>query len=200
MLESSLLQCVAVYPVASNGQINGFARATEISISFVIWFSWKFRSWMVLFGSLLNRFVRSFARAYVLSKLEFDADWCIDFSVKILIIRFIGLETFFLYLFYKNSRSRFMLETWSWWWYLCQFRILKLFARTRLLRWFYSGSDDTALLPLFLLKIRSVRMLDETYVGGHWFGCSLLPGTQLYSPWTLDWSALSWSLTKEEQR
>ena len=31
---------------------------------------------------------------------------------------------------------------------------------TRLLRWFNGGSDDTALLPLLLLKIRSVRMLD----------------------------------------
>jgi hypothetical protein len=28
------------------------------------------------------------------------------------------------------------------------------------LRWFNGGSDDTARLPLLLLKIRSVRMLD----------------------------------------
>jgi hypothetical protein len=47
---------------------------------------------------------------------------------------------------------------------LRQFRILKLVARTRLLRWFNGGSEDTALLPLLLLKIsrliRSIRILD----------------------------------------
>jgi hypothetical protein len=42
----------------------------------------------------------------------------------------------------------------------------------------------------------------RSYVRGHWFGCSLRPGTPLHSPWTLDSSALSWSLTlpiKEQQ-
>ncbi len=39
---------------------------------------------------------------------------------------------------------------------------MKLVARTRLLRWFNGGSDrdDAVLLPLLLLKVRSVRMLD----------------------------------------
>jgi hypothetical protein len=37
---------------------------------------------------------------------------------------------------------------------------LKLIAETRLPRWFNGGSDDSALRPLLLLKIRSVRMLD----------------------------------------
>ena len=37
---------------------------------------------------------------------------------------------------------------------------MKLVARTLLLRWFNGGSGDTVLLPLLLLKIRSVRMLD----------------------------------------
>ncbi len=42
----------------------------------------------------------------------------------------------------------------------------------------------------------------RSYVRGPWFGCSLRPGTQLNSPWTLDSSALSWSLTLpiEEQQ
>ncbi len=41
-----------------------------------------------------------------------------------------------------------------------------------------------------------------SYVLSHWFGCSLGPGTPLNSPWTLDSSALSWSLTLaiEEQQ
>jgi hypothetical protein len=42
------------------------------------------------------------------------------------------------------------------------FRVLKLVARTRLLRWFNGGSDDAVLLPLLLLKVRSVRLLDTT--------------------------------------
>ena len=100
----------ALFRSRSNGQINGFARATEFPISFMIWFSWKFRSWMVLFGSLLDQFVCSFARANVLSKFEFDADWFFDFSTRISINRFNGLETFFVSLIYTNPRSRFMLE------------------------------------------------------------------------------------------
>jgi hypothetical protein len=39
-------------------------------------------------------------------------------------------------------------------------------ARTRLLRWFDGGSDDTALRPLRLLKIRSVRILDTIVCSG----------------------------------
>ena len=35
-----------------------------------------------------------------------------------------------------------------------------------LLRLFDDGSDHTALLPSFLLKIRSVRMLDTTVCSG----------------------------------
>ena len=57
-----------------------------------------------------------------------------------------------LSLIYKNPWPR----------YLCQFRLSKLVqaSRTRLIRWFNGGSDDTALLLLLLLKIKSVRMQD----------------------------------------
>ncbi len=41
--------------------------------------------------------------------------------------------------------------------YLCQFRISKVVAQTLLLRWFNGGFDGTVLLPLLLMKIRSVR-------------------------------------------
>ncbi len=74
--------------VSGNGQINGFARATEFPIAFVIWFSWKFWSWMVLFVSLLGQIASRFARADVLSIFEFDVDWFLDFSKRILIDRF----------------------------------------------------------------------------------------------------------------
>jgi hypothetical protein len=35
-----------------------------------------------------------------------------------------------------------------------------------LLRWFDGGSDDAALLPLLLLKIKSVRLLDTIVCSG----------------------------------
>ncbi len=50
---------------------------------------------MVLFGSLLDQFVSSFALANVLSIFEFDADWFIEFSTRILIDGFNGLKTLF---------------------------------------------------------------------------------------------------------
>jgi hypothetical protein len=65
---------------------------------------------MVLFGSLLDQFVSGVARENVLSKFELDADLFIDFSTRILINRFNGLETLFLSLIYKNLISRFRLE------------------------------------------------------------------------------------------
>ncbi len=141
-----------------SGQINGFlvARAAEIEpeipIYFVVWCSWKFWSWILLFCSLLYQFVGSFFCAFVLSIFGLDANWFIDFLTRVLVNRFNGLATFFLSLIYKNPWSR----------YLCQFRISKLVqaSRTRLIRWFNGGSNDTALLPLLLLKIKSFRMLD----------------------------------------
>ncbi len=102
--------CKIIYQVeiSRNGQINGFARASEILISFVNWFSWKFRSWMVLF--VLDQCVSSFSHANARSIFEFDADWFIDFSTRILITWLNGLDKFFLSLIYKNPGSRFMLE------------------------------------------------------------------------------------------
>ncbi len=57
-----------------------FACATKIKFSFVIWCSWKFSELNRLFGSLLDQFVSSFARADELASFEFDSDWIIDFS------------------------------------------------------------------------------------------------------------------------
>jgi hypothetical protein len=51
-------------------------------------------------------------------------------------------------------------------------------------RWFNGGSDDTSLLPLLLLKIRSVRMLDMIVCSG--------PSVWLFSP---VWDAVK--LTRE---
>jgi hypothetical protein len=100
--------------------------------------------------------VSSLARANVLSKFELDADWVIDFATGILINRFNGLETFILSLIDGNQRSRFMLE------------LMEIFVSIKNFETRCSNSaallvqfwvDDTALLPLLLLKIRSVRML-----------------------------------------
>jgi hypothetical protein len=57
---------------------------------------------MVLFGSLLDQFVNSFDHANVLSIFEIDDDLFVDFSTRILINRFDGLETFLLPLIHKN--------------------------------------------------------------------------------------------------
>ena len=66
---SQVTPCTAVHrmickglvnvPLCGNGQINGFALATEIPISFVIWFSWKCQSWMVLLVLLSDENVSS---------------------------------------------------------------------------------------------------------------------------------------------
>ena len=47
----------------------------------------------------------------------------------------------------------------------------------------------------FLLKIRSVRILDATWYLKHSFGCSLRPRPPLNSHWKLASSVLSWSLS-----
>ncbi len=66
---------------------------------------------MVLFGSLLDQSVSSFDRANVLSTFEFDAVRFIDFSTRNLIYGFNGLGTFIFSSFFKNLRSRFILES-----------------------------------------------------------------------------------------
>jgi hypothetical protein len=47
---------------------------------------------MVLSGSLFDQFVSSFARANVLLSFEFDADLFIDFSTRLLINVFNGID------------------------------------------------------------------------------------------------------------
>ena len=47
--------------------------------------------------------------------------------------------------------------------------------------WFNNRSRHAALLQQFLVKIRSVRILDTIVCLGYCFGCSLLAGTMLNS-------------------
>ncbi len=61
---------------------------------------------MALFGSLLDQLVISFARAIVISIFEFDTDWFIDFSTRIMINGFNGLETFFFVFYLKESKIK----------------------------------------------------------------------------------------------
>ena len=111
--------------------------------------------------------------------MQFDS---LIFQQKILIDGFNGLGTVVLSLISENTRSRFMLELML---LLCRFWVLKRFARSQLLRLFNHGSDNSALTSIswFLLKIGSDRILDAIVSSGHWFGCSLRPGTPLNSPW-----------------
>ncbi len=182
------------------GQINGFARATEIPISFVFCFSWKFRSWMVLFGSLIDEFVSSLARANVLSIFEFDAGWLVDFLTRILIYGFNEFETFFYLNFHESKIKIYVgvddnicdnLEFWN--------SLLEL-------GWFAGSMVGSTILLFFRYFFWRSGLLEywiRSYVRCRWSGCSLRHGTPLYSSWTLDSSALSWSLTlqiKEQQR
>ncbi len=68
---------------------------------------------------------------------------------------------------------------WSWWWYLCQFRMLELGC-------FAGSMVSPTILLLFLYFFWRSGLLEcwsRLYVRGHWFGCSLRPGTLLYSRW-----------------
>ena len=152
--------------------------------------------WFIV-GSVCKQFW-SFFRAFNIRI------WCSSihhFSARILIEGFNGLGTVVLSLISKKPWSRFLVELMMI--LLCQCWILRRVVRSRLLRWFNGGNDDTALLSLFLLMIGSVRIQDTFVCLGHWFSCSLLPGMPLNSPWKLAASILSWSLTlpiKEQQR
>ena len=130
-----------------------FARATVIMCSLVIWFSRKSRSWMLLFGSLLDHFVSSFDRPNGL--------WY--FSKRFWSMGSMDQGHVFCLLISDNPGSRFMLELNL---LLCRFWVLKRVARSQLLRLFNDGSDNTALLSWFLQKVRSVRMLDTIVCSG----------------------------------
>ena len=92
--------------------------------------------------------------------MQFDS---LTFQQKVLIDGFNGLGTVVLSLSFENPRSRFMLQLML---LLCRCWILIRFARSQLLRLFNDGSDNTALLSWFLLKIRSVRILDTIVCSG----------------------------------
>ena len=92
--------------------------------------------------------------------MQFDS---LTFQQKILIDGFNGLGTVVLSLISENPRSRFMLELML---LLSRFWVLKRVARSQLLRLFNDGSDNTALLSWFLLRIRSVRILDTIVYSG----------------------------------
>ena len=103
-------------------------RATVILCFLVIWFSMKSRSWMILFGSLLDQFVGS---ANWLSIFQYDA---VQF-ISVQIDGFSGLGTVDLSLFSENPRSRFMLELML---LLCWFSLLKRVARSLYLMRYHS--------------------------------------------------------------
>ena len=106
----------------------------------------------------------------------------LTFRQKILIDGFNGLGKVVLTWISENPRSRFMLELML---LLCWFRVLKRVARSQLLRLFNDGSE----LPIILLFFRDffwrsclLEYWIRSHVRGHWFGCSLRPGTPLNSP------------------
>ena len=139
------------------------ARATEILGFFMIWFPKRFRSWMVLFGSWLERFVSSIIRVNVLPIFEFDAVGFMNFPTAAFFDRWtLWIGTIHLPLIPRIQDWKFMLKFMM---VLCWFWILKRIARVRLLCRF-DGGPDSVLLLRFLLKIRSVRILDTIVCSG----------------------------------
>ena len=158
----------------------------------MIWFHESFRVESFTSDSLLDQLVSSFARAYVLSIFEFDADIIFDFPTRILINRFNGFETFFVW-YLKESKIKICVgvdgdicvKLWFW------NSLLEIGCFADLM----VGSSILLFFRCFFWRSGPVECWIRSYVRSHWFGCSLLPGTPLYSPWTLDSSALSWPLT-----
>ena len=97
------------------------------------------------------------------NSMQFDS---LTFQQKILIDGFNRLWTVGLSLISENLISRFKFGLML---LLCQFWVLKRVARSQLLHLFNDGSDNTALLSWFLLKIRSVRILDTIVCSGSLF-------------------------------
>ena len=158
-----------------------FACATVILFSLVIWFSGMSQSWMVLFGSLLDQFVREIVlMGFRYSNLmEFDS---LSFQQKILMDRFNGLGAVVLSLISasENPRSRFVFELMLLLW---RFWVLKRVARSQLLGLFNGVSTILLFLRFFFWRSGLLEYWIRSYVRGHWFGCSLRPGIPLPGCW-----------------
>ena len=100
------------------------------------------------------------------NSMQFDS---LTFQRFFLSDGFNGLGTVVLSLISRNPRSRFMLELMLLCDNLCRFWVLKRVARSQVLNFLaclMMGSDNTALLSWFLVKFRSVRILDTIVCSG----------------------------------
>ncbi len=184
----------------------GFARATKIPISFVIWFTWMEDSELdeiarIIVRSVSKRFcscvcaVNMQIRCRLIHRL-FNK----DFGQQIQWIR----DILFVFIF-KNPRSRFMLELIVIFVSIQNFETRCSNLAASLVQWLvrqYCYSFAAASFEDRVCQNAGPCWI-QSYVRSHWFGCSLRPGTPLY--WTLDSSALSWSWTllinlREQQR
>ena len=158
------------------------ARATEILGSFIIWILLRFRSWLVSFGSSLDPFVSGLIPINVLSSFNIQdgCRWFMNFNWDFWLMRSVDWKKI-LSSILKNSEIKN--SCWSLWCSCIDFKFGNALLE------FGSG------FAWFLLKIRSVRILDTIACSEHCFGCSLRPGTPLNSPWKMASSVLSWLLT-----
>ena len=125
---------------------------------------------MVSFGSFLDQFVISFIMLTGFQYSNLMQFYSLTFSKRFWSMGSMelngllpGLGTVLLSLNSEIPRSRFMLELML---LLCPFSVLKRVAPSQLLRLFNDGAYNTVLLSRFLMKIRSVRILDTIVCSG----------------------------------
>ena len=91
-----LMQPQAFYAIglACNGQKNILPCATENLGSFMIWFSWRIRSWKLLFGSSLEPFVSDLFPINVFLMFEMDAadSWIFNGYFKFLLMNSVSWD------------------------------------------------------------------------------------------------------------
>ena len=135
-----------------------FARATVIMCSLVIWFSRKSRSWMLLFGSLLDHFVSSFDRPNGL--------WY--FSKRFWSMGSMDQGHVFCLLISDNPGSRFMLELNL---LLCRFWVLNALLDLSFFAFLMTVQTILLFFRDFFRRSGLLECWIRSYVRGHWFGC-----------------------------
>ena len=119
---------------------------------------------MVLFGSLLDQFVGGFARVNVLSTFEFDAVRFMNSSTEIFLID--GLYGLGHLLRLQSWRFKIENLCRSWWWCCVDFEFGNALLEFGCFADSMVGPDSAVLLLRFLLKIRSVKILDTILCSG----------------------------------
>jgi hypothetical protein len=158
---------MAIFCHVENGQIDGFARVTEIPIFFAIWFSWKFYG-IVLFGSLLDQFVTCKQFCSCLCAFNIQIRWLFNraFDQQIqriadILFSFILLESKIKICVAVDGDIFVKLEFWN------SLLELECFAGSMM------GPRILLFFRCFFWRSGLLECGIQSYVRGHWFGSSL---------------------------